>query len=390
MRSRRGPRPRAVVWSVMVALLLGLGLFDYGYGMFHGAAAGTPKLGCALLAVAVLLVSPRLGPRTLPASAGAAAAASLAVTAALHAPADPYGFTEPAALLGLLALVARRAAPVWAAVTAPALIAAVVLRPLAAGVKETSVVVAFFLALAATAALGVGLTVRMVTADRRRREATVRLEQRAEFARDLHDFVAHHVTGIVVQAQGARAVAAGKPHLLPPALERIEQAGAEALRSMRAMVGMLRDADPDGSPDGAGTVLAPLAGIDGVRSLVEGFAPVGGGRARLRTEGVLEDLPVEVTTTVHRVVMEALTNVRRHARDFTEVEVCLVRSGDRITVEVSDDGRARPALGRVLGGGFGLRGLAERVNMIGGTVQAGPGASGGWSIRATLPVGGAA
>ncbi len=384
-----------MVWSVVAALLLALGLLDHRYGTFHDAAVGGLELGCALLAVAVLLLSPRLGPRALPASAGAAAVASLGTTAAFQAPADPYGATEPAALLGLLTLVAWRAAPGWTAVTAPALIAAVVLRPLAAGVKETGVAAAFFLALVATAALGAGLTVRVVAADRRRREATVRLEQRAEFARDLHDFVAHHVTGIVVQAQGARAVAAGKPHLVPPALERIEQAGAEALRSMRAMVGMLRDADADpaGSPDGAGAVLAPLAGIEGVRSLVEGFAPVGGGgcgRARLRTEGVLEDLPVEVTTTVHRVVMEALTNVRRHARDFTEVEVRLIRSGDRITVEVSDDGRSRPALGRALGGGFGLRGLTERVNMIGGTVQAGPGASGGWSIRATLPVGGAA
>ncbi|NBM15139.1 sensor histidine kinase [Streptomyces sp. GC420] len=403
MRSWRWPRPGAVVWPAAAALLLGLGLSDYSYGMFHGAAVGALKHGCALLAVAALLVSSRLGPRGLHASACAAVVASLSTTVAVHvvhagyvlpagptdtAPADPYGLAEPAALLGLLTLVARRAAPVWAAVTAPALMASIVLRPLAAGVKETSVVVAFFFTLAATAALGVGLTVRMVAADRRRRDATVRLEQRAEFARDLHDFVAHHVTGIVVQAQGARTIAARKPHLVLPALERIEQAGTEALKSMRAMVGMLRD---DADPDGERAVRAPLAGIDEVRALVEGFASVGGGgRARLRMEGVFDDLPVEVTTTVHRVVMEALTNVRKHSRDFTEVDVRLVRSGDRVTVEVGDDGRSRHALGRALGGGFGLRGLAERVSVIGGRVQAGPEASGGWSIKATLPVGDAA
>ncbi|PJE96810.1 histidine kinase [Streptomyces carminius] len=401
MSSWRGPRPRAVVRTVAAAApLLGLGLLDHGYGMFHGAPAGALKLGCALLAAAALLLSPRLGPRGLPASAGVAAAASLGTTAVVRAgqtgaaPPDPYGLTEPVALLVLLALVAWRAAPVWAAVTAPVLIAAVVLRPLAAGVKETGVVVALFFALTAAAVLGAGLTVRLVAADRRRREAAVRLEQRAEFARDLHDFVAHHVTGIVVQAQGARAVADRKPQLVPPALERIERAGTEALTSMRAMVGMLRETDPGPVP--AGAALAPLAGIDEVRSLVAGFAPVGdgdgdgdgsgGGRARLRTEGEFGDLPVEVTTTVHRVVMEALTNVRRHARDCTGVDVRLVRSKGRVTVEVSDDGRSRSALGRSLGGGFGLRGLTERVGMIGGTVRAGPAASGGWTVRATLPV----
>ncbi|MEE1942374.1 histidine kinase [Streptomyces sp. TRM 70361] len=397
MRSWRGPRPRAVVWSVVAAVpLFGLGLLDHDYGMFHGTPAGALKLGCALLAAAALLLSPWLGPRGLPASAGAAAVVSLGTTAAVRAgqtgatPPDPYGLTEPVALLALLALVAWRAAPVWAAVTAPALIAAVVLRPMAAGVKETGVVVAFFFALTAAAALGAGLTVRLVAADRRRREAAVRLEQRAEFARDLHDFVAHHVTGIVVQAQGARTVADRKPHLVPPALERIERAGTEALTSMRAMVGMLRGADPGSAPKGA--ALTPLAGIEEVRSLVAGFAPAGdgdgggGGRARLRTEGEFGDLPVEVTSTVHRVVMEALTNVCKHARDCTEVDVRLVRSGGRVTVEVSDDGRSRSALGRSLGGGFGLRGLTERVNMIGGSVRAGPAASGGWTVRATLPV----
>lgn len=406
MRFRWWLRPRVVVWPLVAALLLALGLFDHRWGMFDDTTIGLLKLGSALLAVAALLSSPWLGPRALPVSAGVAAVASLGTTIALHVvsarplgengiyPTEPYGLTEPAALLGLLTLVVWRGTPVPAAATALALIPAIVLRPLAEGVKETTAVMAFFFTLAATAALGVGLTVRLVTDDRRRREATVRLEQRAEFARDLHDFVAHHVTGIVVQAQGARAIAVGRPQLVPPALERIEQAGMEALTSMRAMVGMLRETDRRGDQgdrgETDGSALAPLAGIDEVRFLVEEFAPVGGGRALLRIEGAFGDLPVEVITTVHRVVMEALTNVRRHSRDFTEVEVCLLRSAGRVLVKVTDDGRPRPALGHALGGGFGLKGLAERVEMIGGSIEAGPGAAGGWSIEATMPVGKAA
>ncbi len=402
---------RVVVWPVVLVLLLGLGAFDYAIGAFgrlsdafdrpDASTTGPLVMISELLSCAALLLWPRLGARGLPLVTGAAAALSLAATAAVQVVAgldqglDDYtpvesvvGFAEPAALLGLLTLTSWRGTPRRAALAAPLCMAAIVLRPLAAEVDLGSVVLAFFLMLAATAALAVGLTVRLVVADRRRRETAVRLEQRAEFARDLHDFVAHHVTGIVIQAQGARSVAARRPDLVPPALERIEHAGAEALKSMRAMVGMLREGDPQ-EARGRDVALAPLAGMAEVRVLVEEFAPVGGGRAVLRTEGEFEGLPVEVVTTVHRVVMEALTNIRKHARDVTEVEVHLVRSGPRVTVTVSDDGRPRgghQAL-QALGGGFGLKGLAERVGMVGGRVQAGPAPGGGWRIEATLPVG---
>ncbi|MEU1512909.1 histidine kinase [Streptomyces sp. NPDC005811] len=415
---RRVARLRAAVWPAVVVLLLALGAFDYGVGAFgrlskafdqaDAETVGPLVLISALSACAALLLWPRLGTRSLPLVTAGAAALSLATTAAVqvvaglahrldsYSPVEPVvAFTEPAALLGLVTLTAWRGAPRAAAAAVPAAMAAIVLRPLAVEIDLGSVVLAFFFTLAATAALAIGLTVRLVVADRRRRESAVRLEQRAEFARDLHDFVAHHVTGIVIQAQGARSVAARRPDLVPPALERIEHAGAEALKSMRAMVGMLRETDPEKPPQERDVALAPLAGMAEVRALVEEFAPVGGGRAVLRTEGACEELPVEVVTTVHRVVMEALTNIRKHARDFTEVEVRLVRSGPRVTVTVSDDGRPRgghQALQTLqtlqsLGGGFGLKGLAERVGMVGGRVQAGPAPGGGWRIEATLPVG---
>jgi signal transduction histidine kinase len=260
---------------------------------------------------------------------------------------------------------------VWAVLV---LCPAIVLRPMAVGVRDVSVVMALLFAVGTTAVLGAGVARRLVMVDRRRRAAAIRLEQRTEFARDLHDFVAHHVTGIVVQAQGALAIATRRPQLVPPALERIERGGSEALASMRHMVGMLRDVD--GEP-----ALAPLAGIAELRALVEGFSAIGGAQARLDLEGTFDDLPVEVATTAHRVAMEALTNVRRHARDCTEVRVCAVRSGDRVTVRVSDDGQPR----HTSGGGYGLPGLAERVGLIGGSLRAGPVTGGGWHVEATLP-----
>lgn len=252
---------------------------------------------------------------------------------------------------------------------------AIVLRPVSVSVRQSTTIMALLFALAAVTALGTGLGMRLLLVDRRRQAAALRLEQRTEFARDLHDFVAHHVTGIVVQAQGAQAIAGRRPELLPPALQRIEQAGSEALTSMRYMVGMLRDTDGE-------VALTPLAGIGEVRSLVEEFSAVGGARALLHTAGTFDDLPVEVTTTAHRVVMEALTNVRKHAHGCTEVLVCVDRSQGRLTVRISDDGHPRHASHN----GFGLKGLSERVSLIGGSIQAGPVTAGGWGVEATLPV----
>ncbi|SEE52682.1 Signal transduction histidine kinase [Streptomyces sp. 3213] len=375
--------PAWLLWTALVCCASWLDYRSRGIDS-DGFGIRSAQLACAVLAVAAVAGSPWFGARALPVVGALAGVTSLAVSVLLRAgpgsspdpvASDAYGFAEPAALLWLLLLVllrGRRGWVVW--VTPPVLWAAIVLRPLAVAVRENSVIVALFLAVGSTAVLGGGVAWRLVMADWRRRAATLRLEQRAEFARDLHDFVAHHVTGIVVQAQGALVIAKRRPELVPPALERIERSGSEALTSMRQMVGMLRDAD--GEP-----VLAPLAGMAEVRSLVEGFSRVGGVQARLELEGPFDDLPVEVTSTVHRVVMEALTNVRKHAQGCAEVRVSAVRHGAGVVVRVSDDGRQLHRSG----GGFGLRGLAERVNLVGGSMRTGPAADGGWSVEATFP-----
>lgn len=371
--------PSATAWTLLVGGLVGLVVFDWAGGLYWIQYYGYTKLIGALLIVAVAAVSPRLDSRALPVAACVCAVGSLCLSVWMYlemeASTEPLALAEPAALVWLLLLVARRGKPSWAALAVPLLGMATVLRPVSVEVRESTTIMALLFALAAVTALGTGLGMRLLLADRRRQAATLRLEQRTEFARDLHDFVAHHVTGIVVQAQGARVMADRRPELVPPALQRIEQAGSEALASMRHMVGMLRDADGE-------VTLTPLAGIGEVRTLVEEFSAVGGALARLELEGTFDDLPVEVSTTAHRVVMEALTNVRKHAHGCTEVRVRVHRSGDRLTVRVSDDGRPR----HVSQSGFGLKGLDERVGLIGGDVQAGPVTGGGWGVEATLPM----
>ncbi|MEU3738823.1 histidine kinase [Streptomyces sp. NPDC032198] len=369
----------AQIWALLVCCLFGLVVLDSLGGAYWIERHGPAKPIGVLVAIGVVMASPRLGSRALPGVACVLAVVSLCLSVWLHlemsVASQAFGLAEPAALVWLVLIVARRGKPSWATVAIPLLFMAIVLRPVSVSVRQTMVIMALIYALAAVTALGIGLGIRLLLVDRRRQAAALRLEQRTEFARDLHDFVAHHVTGIVVQAQGAQVMAGRKPELVPPALQRIEQAGSEALTSMRHMVGMLRDADGE-------VALTPLAGIDEVRSLVEEFSAVGGARARLDLEGSFDDLPVEVTTTAHRVVMEALTNVRKHAHGCTEVRVRVDRSGDRVAVRVTDDGRPR----HVSGSGFGLKGLAERVGLIGGSVQAGPVTAGGWGVEATLPM----
>ncbi|MFE2269043.1 sensor histidine kinase [Streptomyces lavendulae] len=238
----------------------------------------------------------------------------------------------------------------------------------------------------------------------RRRQAVLaaRRAQQLELAHDLHDFVAHDVSGIVVQAQAARFVAQHDPAAAIQALERIERAGLAALASIDRTVRMLRtsdrntDGDGDGTdgdggdPTGARTV---LPGTGELAEVVERFGETGDVRARLDlAPGVTEALSREGAATVHRLVVEALTNVRRHAPGAAGVRVVLSTDGTTVEVSVTDDGgRGRPAhlpglprLERGTRGGGGLLALAERVRAFGGTFASGPYRD-GWRVTAVLP-----
>ncbi|MFI5935318.1 sensor histidine kinase [Actinoplanes sp. NPDC051494] len=362
-----------------------LGLVDVAGGLTSdGRAVALLRVLVAVSTAAVWLPLYKQGSRRLPLAATVVAGGSLLVTVAVWASASglggSYGFAETAGLLGVLFMVARRGHPRWSIIAVLALGLAIGILPLRADDNYYMVIIGLIQGLVATAVIGAGVYLRTVEANRRRAMDSVRAEQRAEFARDLHDFIAHHVTGIVVQAQGARYVAEQDPKRAVEALERIEAAGAETMASMRRMVGVLRD--PDARPDAP---LAPLAGVDELTPLLEQFTAAGGPLARLHVEGDTAGIPVEVSTSAYRVVMEALTNIRRHARGARVADVWVRRTPDWLLVRVANDGLEASASPKDAPG-YGLVGLQERVRTVGGRITAGPGIDGGWVVDAALPL----
>ncbi|GAA1621199.1 sensor histidine kinase [Actinoplanes couchii] len=364
-----------------------LGILDIQGGLANGGLAlALWRIAAAMVAAAVWLPAHRQDSVRLP-QAGLllglhALLLSVGMSRNAEAETTLWGLAESVALLGVLMVVSRRGRTVWAVPAVAVLLLAVGTLPLRAGAIGGQVVVfGLIQALAGAAAIGIGVYLRTLEGNRQRAVDTVRAEQRAEFARDLHDFIAHHVTGIVVQAQGARFIAEQDPQRVLLALEQIEQAGSETMASMRRMVGVLRDSDS--RPDAP---LAPVAGVGDLEILVEQYTAAGGPVARLHFDGDMAGLPVEVSTSAYRVVMEALTNTRQHAPEARNVEVWLTRTAEQLLVRVGNDGPApRPPTPRERPG-YGLVGLTERVRAVGGMITAGPGVGGGWVVDAVLPL----
>ena len=217
-----------------------------------------------------------------------------------------------------------------------------------------------------------GASIRFHATTRMRDIEQAELRQRHEFARDLHDTIGHHMSGIVIQAQAGRAVAAPHPDRALAVLETIEQAATRALAEMRTIVGVLRvGTEPD---------LAPQPGLPDIERLADtAEAPA----IEVRLSGLLDDLPAAVGVAVYRIAQEAITNARRHARNATRVHIEVVGDVDRVRLTVRDDGAhvaANPSPS-----GFGLIGMRERASLLGGTLLAGPGTDRGWVVEATLP-----
>jgi len=224
--------------------------------------------------------------------------------------------------------------------------------------------------------VGAGVLLRDIDQERINETEQARHDERLSIARELHDVVAHHVTGIVVQAQAAQLVADSRPDAAVSALSSIERAGSEALAAMRRMVGALRDDNADAPISPTAATIRDLHDL-AARSTSLGL-PV---RLTLEDPG---ELPSELVVSIHRIVREALTNAQRHAVGATAVDVSVVRSGDHLDVIVRDDGRHARSERR--GAGFGLVGMAERVNALDGLFVAGPVAAGGWQVHAQFPL----
>jgi signal transduction histidine kinase len=214
----------------------------------------------------------------------------------------------------------------------------------------------------------VGLVVRLSFTSRTRTLDAVRLREREQLARELHDTVAHHVSAIVVRAQAGRVVAPADPAAAADALAVIEQEGARTLAEMRTLVGALRGSDE--------AALAPARGA----ADVPGLAAIDP-RVVVEPAGRLDDLGPALGGAVYRIAQESVTNAVRHARGATTIVVRLVGDDDAVRCTVSDDGDAP---GPVRGSGFGIVGMAERASLLGGTLVAGP-AGRGWEVAAVLP-----
>ncbi|GAA4949160.1 hypothetical protein GCM10025331_41700 [Actinoplanes utahensis] len=220
---------------------------------------------------------------------------------------------------------------------------------------------------------------RRVDADRLARQV-----ERLDHARDLHDYVAHHVTAIVAQTQAIRFVtssgAAPSPGDLDDLLAGVERAGGQALTSMRTLVGILRDETSATAP--------AHATLDEMLTAVTGTLPPGYPAPAVSVDASLSHRPLPAATldAAHHTVLEALTNVLRHTTGTTRIDIRIRVRDDRPDVaelSVRNDGRA--AVSPLPAGGFGLTGLSERVRSAGGELTAGPVES-GWQVTATLPI----
>lgn len=208
-----------------------------------------------------------------------------------------------------------------------------------------------------------------------RREAA-QLAARAErerIARELHDSVAHALSVIVVQADAADAMLDRDPGRARRSLEAIRDTGRQSLDEMRRLVGALRAED----------TLAPLPGLRELPALVEQLRG-SGVDAALVVEGDPYPLAPVVEASAYRIVQEALTNVRRHARAHRTRVLVRFEPGD-LVVEVTDDGRGAHAQGPTRGNG--LVGMGERARLCGGVFHAGTRDDGGFEVAVRLPAG---
>jgi signal transduction histidine kinase len=376
--TRRGPLVAEIAALVLLAAVDGVTILSAPPA--RGLAAGlvtavVPGLGpvAAILAVLRRRFVTRIG--LLGGGVVAISLLNTGLSALAHGHQTP-GLTEILAIALLVGAGCRRLDPYavigLAVAGGVAMTAAPVLRY---GAGSSAALLAVPAALLWGGSLAAGLVLRDADARRQAALAEARTAERLRLARELHDFVAHHVTGIVVRAQAARVIAAAGTDA--EVFREIEEAGSDALTAMRRLVGMLRTDSPDS---------APYAG--GIRAAVL--------QAASAHDGIAADLPgeldrltlaPEMVTTVHRVVLEALTNVRRHAPEATDVRVAARvqhdPSEDVLVLEVVNDGVRTPSGDRA---GYGLIGMNERVTALGGTLRAGAESGRCWRITVRLPL----
>jgi len=220
-------------------------------------------------------------------------------------------------------------------------------------------------------AVTLGVAFRWRAAARARELDRVKLFEREQLARDLHDTVAHHVSAIAIQAQAGTAVAATDPDAAARVLRVIEGEASRTLAEMRSIVRVLRQED---APE-----RAPSPGIADLRQLARPES--GGPTVDVQLTGDVDAVPPTIAATVYRLAQEGVTNARRHARNATRIDVRVNADEAGIRLDVRDDGDPTAAALP----GYGITGMIERATLLGGTCTAGAAPGGGWTVTAVLP-----
>jgi signal transduction histidine kinase len=205
--------------------------------------------------------------------------------------------------------------------------------------------------------------------------------ERARIARELHDVIAHNVSVMVVQADGASYALDTDPGRAREALAAISATGRQALAEMRRLLGVLRREEASGTSE-----RAPQPGLGELGELLD-QARGAGLPVSFRVEGDPQPLPGGIALAAYRIVQESLTNTRKHAGPVASAFVTLRYTDEALVLAISDDGRG-PLGGAAMpaAAGHGLTGMRERVGMYGGSVAAGPRPGGGFEVVATLPL----
>jgi signal transduction histidine kinase len=372
--------------------VLALGLIFLG-----GSMAFRPQPGWGLQIVSVILVvTPVIFRRRHPTGAFVAAAAAGALQVALGRPVG----SDVAILVLLYTLAAYRPRRISVAGLAVCLTGAVVaiarwaphrvvLSPLSAGE------VLLFFAVPTVLAWVLGDSTRyrrgyyQALEERaarleRERDAQAQIAaaaERARIAREMHDVIAHNVSVMVVQADGAAFALDAQPDRAREALGAISRTGRQALTEMRRLLGVLRTADDPAE-------LAPQPGISQVGDLLE-QARASGLPVTFTVEGLPRELAAGADLAAYRVIQESLTNTRKHGGPRASASVILRYCEDGLMLCIADDGRgaaaAAEAEAEAEAGGHGLTGMRERAELYGGTVRSGPRPGGGYQVTATLP-----
>ncbi|HEY2061908.1 MAG TPA: histidine kinase [Amycolatopsis sp.] len=408
-RTRTGPREQRLrrirrlnelvrgQWPLMALLSFTL-LIEFAF-TYSSAVRGFPILLCSIAAAVIAVLSPRRPADAILGVAGVLMLSTM-VTPFLRVGSsyELLGGVAPAQVVAGIGVVINlvRAVPLARAWPRIATLSAVVaVATVVNSVRTTryrlmtdpQVLLSFAIAAALLLgiAIAIGLFLRSRDSERKQvMKSAVTDAQTAErmaLARELHDVVAHHVTGIVVQAQAARMVGEKSPQLAVDAMGRIEDAGVEALAAMRRLVRSMRGDSPSGSSEFSEQATTDLAAD--LQRLVESGSH--GVPTSLRLD-LPPDLPHEVGRSALRLIQESLTNVGKHAAGVTEALVLAEVVGKELHIRVLDDGREqvdRPAGGS---GGYGLVGMRERVALLHGRLTTGRGPDGGWRVEAWLPL----